>query len=170
MELFLLLLLGVSAVAFVFVQAQNRTAARLAALSGEDWTAPREVVVLIGRRGRGFEIVGEASYQDAISDLVGGHQEGGVNCPCDVVISPEPENRFDAGAIVVRVDGERVGYIARGQTDAFRAELARLGLAGQSVMAPGEIVGGWDDGDDDVGDFGVRMTIRPPFEIVRSDG
>lgn len=125
-------------------------------------------VALTGKKGDGFDIVGESNYQGVIGDLAGGPDEDGVDCPCDLVLAPEPQNKFDPGAVVVRIDGERVGYIARGRTDALRAELARLGLEGRAVTVPGKITGGWIDEDGEAASFGVRMTIRTPFEVVRS--
>ena len=57
-----------------------------------------------------FQIVGELHYQEALEKIVGGRRDASVYCRVIAILSPEPENQYDPHAIVVRIDGEKVGY------------------------------------------------------------
>jgi hypothetical protein len=60
-----------------------------------------------------LEIVGEASYQDALWSICGGTEGDRVRHPVIAVLVPEPHNPQDPNAIAVYVEGHVVGYFAR---------------------------------------------------------
>jgi hypothetical protein len=64
------------------------------------------------------DVVGESNYQDAIRKACGWKEGSDTNFECMAELVPEPSNRFDANAIMVRIDGACVGYLSRG--DALR--------------------------------------------------
>ncbi len=118
-----------------------------------------------------LEIVGEASYQDALWTICRGSLGDQVRHRVVAVVVPEPDNPYDPNAIAVHVEGDRVGYLAR--EDAARYGPGLHGLmerCGGYVALSGVIVGGgyYDDGpgrlgvwlDHDPADFGLRPSRR----------
>jgi HIRAN domain len=118
-----------------------------------------------------LEIVGEASYQDALWTICQGTEGDRIRYQVVAILVPEPHNPHDPNAIAVHVDGHVVGYFAR--------ELAaQYGPGLQSLMARcngyvalrGVIVGGgyYPDGP---GRLGVWLDHEPlDFGLVPSRG
>lgn len=66
-----------------------------------------------------LQVVGEGSYQDALSALGGRRTtEGPTNTDFVAGLIREANNRYDENAIQVQIDGRRVGYLSR--EDAIR--------------------------------------------------
>jgi hypothetical protein len=112
----------------------------------------------------GFEVVGEAAYQEALSTIVGGKCEDGVNAPCTAILIPEPTNRYDSSAVEVRVSAKRVGYLPRAIAADFLAQLNALGIGGVQCACHAKIVGGWLGPNGDEGHFGIKLDLCWPIE------
>src|SRR5690554_3554571 len=56
-----------------------------------------------------FDIVGEASYQDALSDICGGKKESSAELYVDAELYLEDENPHDSKAVCVSVRGKLSG-------------------------------------------------------------
>lgn len=102
-----------------------------------------------------LDIVGEASYQDALLRICGGRDERPAQHSCIATLQCEPSNPHDRNAVRVTIDGQTVGYLAR--------EIAKqvspvLGRKRRDVAAV--IVGGWYRGPDDIGHFGVVLWVH----------
>ena len=78
----------------------------------------------------GLEIVGEASYQDALWAICGGPRNGRVRQEITAVLVPDPDNdnHDDPNAISVQVEGRLVGYLPRETASRYRPGLRVLEL------------------------------------------
>jgi hypothetical protein len=119
--------------------------------------------------GEDLEIVGEASYQDALWTICRGAEGDRIRHSVVAVLVPEPENPHDPNAIAVQIDGHLVGYFPRDTAATYCSGLlALMGRCGGHVALEGVIVGGgyYDDGPGRLGvwlehdprDFGLEAT------------
>lgn len=116
-----------------------------------------------------LEIVGEASYQDALWTICRGAEGDRIRHQIVAVLVPEPQNPHDPNAIAVQVDGHVVGYFARDVAVHYGSGLESLmSQCGGYVALRGVIVGGgyYPDGpgrlgvwlDHDPRDFGLAVS------------
>jgi hypothetical protein len=116
-----------------------------------------------------LEIVGEASYQDALWAICRGVEGDRIRHQIVAVLVPEPDNLHDPNAIAVHIDGHVVGYFAREFAVEYGPGLQSLmGRCNGYVALRGVIVGGgyYTDGpgrlgvwlDHDPRDFGVATS------------
>jgi cation transport ATPase len=106
-----------------------------------------------------FDIVGEASYQKALQSIAGGRTDQSVEIETEAKVSPERGNKHDKNAVRVEIGGKIVGYLSRADAVKFRKLMKDKGLKQRAVMCPALIVGGWDRGRSDRGNFGVRLDF-----------
>jgi hypothetical protein len=111
-----------------------------------------------------YEVVGESHYQEALERIVGGRRSAAVYFRVIAVLSSEPDNPHDANAMVIRINGEKVGYIRKKDDVSLRHQLDALGVP-SDVQCRAEIVGGWDRGGGDVGKFGLKLDLTFPLDI-----
>jgi hypothetical protein len=83
---------------------------------------------LFQARDRHLGVVGAASYQDAIWEIVGeptarGDRPSWVD---QALLEPEPENRHDPNAVKVVVDGRTVGYLERSLAAPLQPAIRRI--------------------------------------------
>ena len=123
----------------------------------------RSRLFLEGDHEFGFEVVGESKYQDALSNICGGHCEEGHEHECVAELVPEPDNPYDPNAVAVLIEGEKVAYLSRFDAKRYLDELARLGHAGDRASCNAMINGGWDRGGRDKGYFGVELDVAWPL-------
>jgi hypothetical protein len=132
-----------------------------------------------------LEIVGEASYQDALWAICRGAEGDRIRHPVIAVLVPQPHNPHDPNAIAVHIDGYVVGYFAREVAVEYGPGLhALMSRCGGNVALRGVIVGGgyYDDGpgrlgvwlDHDPRDFGIELRgsrlSGPAARAVQSGG
>ena len=72
------------------------------------------------------QVKGESHYQDALWQLAGGRTTDYVREPISALLTPEPENPYDANAIRVSINGLRVGYLSRETAVLYRPGLINL--------------------------------------------
>jgi len=114
-------------------------------------------------------VVGELSYQEELWHIVGGRTDPAEHIRHEVqaLLLAEPDNPYDANAVSVWIEGFRVGYLPRRNTERYlHGLLEQQRQRGQPIALAGEIVGGGirEDGpgrlgvflDHDPADFGVR--------------
>jgi HIRAN domain len=104
-----------------------------------------------------YEIVGESHYQDELSKLCGGKTESGVELECEADLIPERNNRHDNNAVMVEIDGLKVGYLFREDARVYKSMIGN-----QPSFCNAIIVGGWDRGSRGSGSFGVKLDIAWP--------
>lgn len=101
-----------------------------------------------------FDIVGEASYQDALDRLAGGKTDAGVNVEKWATLVMEKNNPFDPNAVRVDIEGQTVGYLSRAHAQRFRKTINRSNCA-----APALITGGWKRAGSK-GNYGVKLNFK----------
>ena len=107
----------------------------------------------------GIEVVGESSYQEALSHICGGRTESGHDLTTDALLIPEDDNPVDEKAIRVDIAGRCVGYISREHARQLRRKMREEGVQKCALRVKVRIRGGWDRGADDVGLFGVTVDL-----------
>lgn len=80
------------------------------------------------------EVVGEASYQNALQRVAG---KGEVRHCCSAMLQPENDNQYDAQAVRVAIDGLTVGYLSKNDARRYRRSRGE-----SAVQSPAMIVGG----------------------------
>lgn len=106
-----------------------------------------------------FDIVGEASYQDALSDICGGKKESSADLYVDAELYLEDENPHDSKAVCVSVEGKTVGYLSRKDARNFRKQVKEFEDQDPIFFCKAVIVGGWKKSKRDQGNFGVRLDL-----------
>jgi hypothetical protein len=108
-----------------------------------------------------FEIVGEASYQAAITAICGGRTEESAQYQTQAVLYLEDSNPYDNKAVRVDINGRTVGYFSRKDARSYRTRLKRKGQERIVYKCNALIVGGWRRSRSDQGHFGVKLDL--PF-------
>ena len=132
---------------------------------------PRTVDARLYEGDEDLEVVGEASYQDALWSICGGRPGDSVRHGAIAALVPEPDNLYDPHAIVVQIGGHVVGYLPRSTAREYGPGLRRLMADSGAVVAlRAVIVGGgyYSDGPGrlgvwlthDASDFGVQPAMR----------
>lgn len=101
-----------------------------------------------------FDIVGEASYQNALDQLAGGKTDAGVHVQKFATLIMEKNNPFDRNAVRVDIEGQTVGYLSRAHAVRFRKTINR-----SHCVAPALITGGWTRAGSK-GNYGVKLNFK----------
>ena len=125
------------------------------------------IAVVIGDGAFAFPVVGESHHQIVLEHLVGGRTSESAHQRCAALIEPQPDNPYDPGAVAVKIRGEEVGFLERNVAPLFRQALSS-GSYGRAACEA-VIVGGWERGPKDRGNFGVRLNARLPFKLQSVD-
>ena len=118
-----------------------------------------------------MRVVGAASYQDAIWEIVGepiarGDRPSWVG---QARLEPEPENRHDPNAVKVVVDGRTVGYLERSLAARLQPAIRRIEeREGVHVAVPAECSGGFRLPNGDRAHCGVVLRFDP--EAIEAAG
>nr|WP_294849696.1 HIRAN domain-containing protein [uncultured Sphingomonas sp.] len=120
-------------------------------------------ILLQGSGQFDFPVVGEANYQQALSNIAGGRSEDSAAHLCAAIFAHDNANPHDDNAVAVVIEGKLIGYLPRDEARQFRTEIGRLNPDRGAVGCAALITGGWDRGDGDVGHFGVFLDVARPF-------
>ena len=132
-------------------------------LFGGRQSAEEPAFTLAHTRGFTQEVVGEASYQKAISKVVGGKTTYSAKHECTALLICDDANKYDQNAVEVQIDGRLVGYLPKNDAAAYRQELENIDAQLPSVAVRAKVVGGWRD-EDSEGEFGVKLNLRWPLK------
>jgi hypothetical protein len=114
-----------------------------------------------------LEVVGEASYQPALTALGGGRSEDGARVREHVaLLIPEQNNPWDENAIAVQIAGHVVGYLPRENAVAYQPVVRWALDHGRYVASEALLTGGWDRGPEDQGTIGVILHLGSPTESM----
>jgi hypothetical protein len=106
-----------------------------------------------------LDVVGESYRQGTLWRLVGGRRPEPVRQEIVAVLQPE-DNEHDPNAVAVLIDGQLVGYLARGDAARYRPGVEELiGRIGV-VALPGVILGAGQQ-PDGLGLLGVVLRHEP---------
>ncbi len=114
-----------------------------------------------------FDIVGESHYQEALERFAGGRSETEAKVEILACILPE-NNPKDKNAVVVKINGETVGYLAKAHAKAWRAALRQIRNCEDPVEVMALIVGGWHRTPKgkpvETGSFGLKLDMSIDFD------
>lgn len=123
----------------------------------------KKAPILACKRGRGWTIplVGTSHYQTVLLGLAGSRKtDEGVTLDVRVMLQHEEGNPHDQNAIAAFVGKKQVGYMRSEDSQTFRDFLEKNGATNAECDA--RIIGGWDRGGGDNGNFGVRLNLSWP--------
>jgi hypothetical protein len=115
-------------------------------------------------------LVGEASYQEALDHICGGKCEEGHGQEVLAQLIFEDSNPYDSNAVAVLIDGKLVAYVPRDVASSLRESILRVNPQERPVTCDAMIVGGWLRSGGDEGNYGVRLSISDPTELVAPTG
>lgn len=121
---------------------------------------PRPTLLI---RRRLVNVAGESHYQDALREIVG-DREPQVRHTTEAILEPEPENPHDPNAVVVRIDGHKVGYLPRAEAVAYGPTLRALADRGRAGAVEAVVAGRNDAG---TSNLGVFLRLPDPDEQQR---
>jgi hypothetical protein len=107
------------------------------------------------------DVVGESHYQDDLLAICGEKLPGRHVRRTTATLIRQVDNPYDQNAVAVHITGRHVGYLSRDNTATVSPILATRA----SVDVDAWITGGWDNGDGDVGFFGVVLAMPPPDQL-----
>lgn len=110
----------------------------------------------------GIDVVGESHYRDAIDRVVRGPHRGGVRATFWAHLVPETNNRYDANAVAVRINGVHVGYLSKADAKRYRQVLEDVTASGRQAVVRCDVRHGWDRGGRDRGDYSLRVYMDSP--------
>ena len=120
-----------------------------------------EVVARIKGPGTfSLDIVGESYHQDVLEEVCGGRTPDGHRKEIEVLILNDDQNPHDNKAVAVcTADGRLVGHLSRKHAREYRKRMAEAGAGKHPALCQALVVGGWDRGNGDTGNFGVKLDI-----------
>jgi hypothetical protein len=119
----------------------------------------QHVVEVLGRGTFTGSVVSESHYQDALKLICGGRTAESARLKTEARLVPEDSNPYDAKAVGVWIDGNKVGHLDRLTARVWRKTLAKNGNGGCTARCQALIVGGWDRGPHDRGHYDVRLDL-----------
>ena len=116
--------------------------------------------------GNEVRVVGESNYHAAIEKACGGPSRDGVDWECEATLVPEPTNPYDPEAVMVQMEGETVGYLAKAAARAYQPVAQKLAREGNVGVVAAAIRGGWNRSATDKGDYGVTLDMAAPDKLL----
>jgi hypothetical protein len=119
-----------------------------------------EIPVISGTGTFLVDVAGESFYEESFAALCGERTIEGIRVEVTAQMELCDDNPHDNRAVRVTIQGYPVGHLSREDARAFR-RLVRYGsLAEHEVFeCAALIVGGWDRGEGQLGNFGVRLDL-----------
>jgi hypothetical protein len=107
-----------------------------------------------------IDVAGESFYEESFAALCGERTIEGVRIESRAQLTLQDDNPHDKHAVAVSIGGHQVGHLSRDDARAFR-RLVRYGPLSlhERFECSALICGGWDRGDGDVGNYGVRLDL-----------
>ena len=108
-----------------------------------------------------IDVAGESFYPESFAALCGPRGPDGVNIEARAHLTLQDDNPHDKYAVRVTIDGHPVGHLAREHARAFRRTVRYGELSMYETFECAAIIcGGWDKGNGDVGNYGVRLDLQ----------
>ncbi len=119
-----------------------------------------EIPLLPGSGQYRIDVAGESFYRESFLALAGPRTIEGVRIDARAVLALQDNNPYDKHAVRVTIQGYPVGHLSRDDARALRRMVRYGPLSVHEVFeCMARIVGGWDRGDGDTADFGVRLDL-----------
>lgn len=104
-----------------------------------------------------IDAVGESNYQPAIRAACGWRPGEDTLFECMAELVPEPTNTHDKNAIMVKIDGRKVGYLSRQDAKELGPAIAE-GIKRQGTGMCRAVIAGHAGGETD--NLGVFLHVR----------
>ena len=101
------------------------------------------------------EVRGESECQDLLEEICGGRKTSGVH------YRMQPKLVISGNEVRVEVDGEAVGRLEDDYAPGYIEQLGKTPFLNATVWCEAMIVGGWDRGGGDRGNFGIKLDLPP---------
>lgn len=119
-----------------------------------------EVPFIAGRLTFRVDVAGESFYEASFMELCGPRTLEGFRVPASARLQLQDDNQHDRAAVSVTISGHPVGHLSRDCARAFRRSVRYGALSTFEVFeCAALIVGGWDRGSGDAGNFGVKLDL-----------
>nr|WP_314540070.1 HIRAN domain-containing protein [uncultured Massilia sp.] len=120
-----------------------------------------EIAQIKGSGAFSFDVAGESFYPDSFSSLCGPRSAEAVNIAKRAQLALQDDNPHDKYAVRVTIDGYPVGHLSREHARAFRRTVRYGELSMYEAFECAAIIcGGWDKGNGDAGNYGVRLDLQ----------
>jgi hypothetical protein len=112
-----------------------------------------------------IKVVGESYRRDTIEAAVGVRSEGHRTL-IDATLVAEPDNPYDPNAIAVHFAGTMCGYFSRLDARRYRPVMEWAQTEGFVPVVRADVGGGWQKDDGSWADFGIRLYVATPDELL----
>jgi hypothetical protein len=117
-------------------------------------------VRLAGDGRYAVDVVGESKYLASFEKICGPRSRDGVNMNVRAHLTLENNNPADNLAVLVSIHGHTVGYLSRTVARDFRRAVGDAGHGRARVFECSAVIkGGWDNGRDRQGNYGVWLDL-----------
>jgi len=107
------------------------------------------------------DVAGESFYPESFFALCGPRREEGISEETRARLTLQDDNEHDRHAVQVTIGGHAVGHLPREAARAFRRTVRYGKLSMYETFECGALIcGGWDRGNGDVGNYGVRLDLK----------
>lgn len=130
-------------------------------LGGNQRPAETEITVTLYEGTSTLQVVGESFYQDALWRLAEARLGDEVRRDIYAVLLPEPDNEYDPNAVVVLINGLKVGHLSRDDASKYQPGLVALMKKHGNPIALEGVIAGGGRRDDGPGMLGVFLTHDP---------
>lgn len=110
--------------------------------------------------------VGESHYQETLLAVSGARLGDAIEYECVAALVPEPDNLYDANAVMVQVDANLVAYLSREDAASYRSAV-QTAAASQRVIACNARIAGRGR-DSDTLNLGIFLKLPNP-DIAATD-
>lgn len=119
-----------------------------------------EVPFIAGPLTFRVDVAGESFYEASFLALCGPRTLEGFKVASSARLQLQDDNPHDSKAVAVTISGHSVGHLSRDCARAFRRSVRYGALSAfEFFECAAMIVGGWDRGPADSGNFGVKLDL-----------
>lgn len=129
-------------------------------------TSSENLIDLTGSGKFPFSVVGESYYQDNLKQICGEYSIDGTNKILTAALIHADDNQYDSEAIRVEIFGKTVGHMSKADARMYRTYMRSKNWSGLTATCKAKITGGWDLGQEDIGQYGVSLDL--PLDFIES--
>lgn len=112
-----------------------------------------------------LELRGEVNYQIELAELLEGAKADASQAPL-AILHPEPDNPHDPNAVLIRIEGRRVGYLSREEAVVFGPAIRAAASIEKRIACRAGFIQGTQRARDGTALIRVRLRIGTPLECL----